>query len=223
MTNQNESQEFSTSAVDKSSAFIEKNKKILIGVVAALIIIVAGVLAYNEYIAKPNEEKASYLLSKGQNYFAAGNYEVALNGDKSDFKGFLDVANKYSSTDAGNLAKLYAGLCYAKKGDAKNAIKYIEDFSRKGDAMITPAAIAALGNCYAKENQPDKAVSLLTEAAKKADNNSLSPIFLLQAGEILESQNKADEALKLYQEIKTKYCMSSHAQMIDKYIQRASK
>ena len=29
------------------------------------------------------------------------------------FSGFIKLANDYSSTDAGNLANLYAGLCYA--------------------------------------------------------------------------------------------------------------
>ena len=36
-------------------------------------------------------------------------------------------------------------------------------------------------------------------------NNSLSPAFLIKAGEILESQNKKAEALSIYQDIKKKY------------------
>lgn len=43
----------------------------------------------------------------------------------------------------------------------------------------------------------DKAVEHLKKAASMADNNSLSPTFLIQAGEILESQGKKDEALKV--------------------------
>jgi tetratricopeptide (TPR) repeat protein len=89
--------------------------------------------------------------------------------------------------------------------------------------MISPAAVAALGNCYAKAGDIDKAVSLLKEAAEKADNNTLSPLFLIQAGELLESQNKVDEALKLYQTAKDKYPVNAEAQQIDKYIQHATK
>ena len=53
---------------------------------------------------------------------------------------------------------------------------------------------------------------------------SISPTFLLQAGKLLESQNKKDEALKLYQDIKKKYVNSSLVQSseIDKYIERVS-
>ena len=88
--------------------------------------------------------------------------------------------------------------------------------------MISPAAEGALGNAYANLNQLDKAVDHLKKAAKMADNNSLSPTFLIQAGEILESQGKKAEALELYKEVKEKYFNSMQYQSIDKYIERAS-
>lgn len=95
--------------------------------------------------------------------------------------------------------------------------------------MISPSAVAALGNAYAHVKQLDKAVEYLKKAASMADseaadntNNSISPIFLLQAGEILESQGKKSEALQIYQDIKTKYLNSAVSQDIDKYIERVS-
>ena len=98
--------------------------------------------------------------------------------------------------------------------------------------MVSPAAIEALGNAYAHVGQIDKAISTLKNAASKVDskadnstNNSLSPTFLLQAGELLESQNKTDEANKIYQDIKKKYVNSALVQSndIDKYIERTTK
>lgn len=53
-------------------------------------------------------------------------------------------------------------------------------------------------------------------------NNSISPTFLIQAGDILESQGKKDEALKIYQDIKKKYVNSAVYGQIDKYIERVS-
>ena len=61
------------------------------------------------------------------------------------------------------------------------------------DQMVAPAMIGAMGNCYAQPGQLDKAASMLLKAANAADNNSLSPIYLLQAGEILVKQGKYDE------------------------------
>jgi tetratricopeptide (TPR) repeat protein len=209
--------------LNKSEALILKYKNIIIAAVAALVIIVSGVSLYKTHVSKPAEEKASTILAKGQELYQADQFELALNGDSTGYAGFLKIASEYSSTDAGNLANLYAGLCYAGLEKWQEAVQYLEKFSGKDDQMITPAAIGALGNAYAHLEQYDKAVSTLVKAAEKADNNSLSPTFLIQAGQILESQNKKAEALKLYKQIKEKYFQSAQYQIIDEYIERASK
>ena len=209
--------------LNKSEAFFLKYKKAIIYGVLAVIVVIAGVIVYNQYVAAPREDKASTALAKGQEYFQQDLYEKALNGDGAGYAGFVKVAADYSSTEAGNLANLYAGLCYAGLGKWNEAAKYLEEFDTQDDQMISPAAEGALGNAYAHINQLDKAVTHLKNAAKNADNNSLSPTFLIQAGEILESQCKADEALELYKQVKEKYVYSMQSQTIDKYIERASK
>ena len=209
--------------LNKSEAFFLKYKKAIIYGVLAVIVVIAGVIVYKQYVSAPREDKASTALAKGQEYFQQDLYEKALNGDGAGYAGFVKVASDYSSTEAGNLANLYAGLCYAGLGKWNEAAKYLEEFDTEDDQMISPAAEGALGNAYAHLNQLDKAVSHLKNAAKNADNNSLSPTFLIQAGEILESQGKAAEALELYKEIKEKYVYSMQYQTIDKYIERATK
>ena len=209
-------------SLNNSQAFFLKYKKAITIAVAAIVVIVAGVILYINYVAGPREDKASTVLAKGQEYFDAGSVDKALNGDGAGYPGFVKISSDYSSTDAGNLANLYAGLCYAQLEKWQDAVKYLDQFSSGKDEMISPAAEAALGNAYAHVNQLDKAVEYLKKAAKDADNNSLSPTFLIQAGEILESQGKKDEALELYKEIKQKYFNSMQYQEIDKYIERAS-
>jgi tetratricopeptide (TPR) repeat protein len=209
-------------SLSKSEAFFDKYRKAIIYGIIALFVIIAAVILYHNYVAVPRAEKASTTLAKGQEYFGAGAFDKALNGDGAGFEGFIKIADDYSSTDAGNLANLYAGLCYAQLGKYQDAAKYLENFDEKDDQMISPAAEGALGNVYAHLNQLDKAVSMLKKAASDADNNSLSPTFLIQAGEILESQGKSSDALELYKEIKSKYPNSMQFQEIDKYIERAS-
>ena len=208
--------------LNKSEAFFLKYKKAIIYGVLGVIVVIAGVIVYNQYVSAPREDKASTALAKGQEYFQQDLYEKALNGDGAGYAGFVKVAADYSSTEAGNLANLYAGLCYAGLGKWNEAAKYLEEFDTQDDQMISPAAEGALGNAYAHINQLDKAVTHLKNAAKNADNNSLSPTFLIQAGEILESQGKAAEALELYKQVKEKYFYSTPSQTIDKYIERAS-
>ncbi len=212
----------------KETVFL-KNKKIIIGAIVAVIVIIGGYLMYKTYYAAPRAEEASTALAKGQDYFANQQFDKALNGDGAGYKGFKAITSDYSGTDAANLANLYAGLCLANLDKWNDAVKYLESYSPADDEMISPAAVAALGNAYAHVKQLDKAVDALKKAAKMADseatddaNNSLSPTFLIQAAEILESQNKNDEALQIYQDIKKKYVNSAASQDIDKYIERVS-
>lgn len=231
MANKTEQVLESTENINNREAFFMKYKKAILIAVAAIIVVIAGVFLYISQISGPREEKASTALSKGQTYFNNEMFEQAVNGDGAGFVGFAKLADEYSGTKAGNLANLYAGLCYANLGKWAEAQKSLDAFSTEDDQMISPASQAALGDAYAHLNQLDKAVDAFKKAADMADskaednaNNSLSPIFLIKAGEVLESQGKKDEALKIYQDIKKKYVNSMLVQSaeIDKYIERAS-
>ena len=207
-------------ALTQSEAFLIKYKNAIIGGVVAVIIIVAGFIMYKNLYAEPREEKAQAALFKGQEYFEQDAFEQALNGDSIGYTGFLKVADDYSGTKAANLAKAYAGICYAQLGKYEEAVKMLDSFNGK-DKMVAPAILGAAGNCYAQLGQLDKAASTLLSAADKADNNTLSPIFLIQAGEILVKQGKYDDAVNAYTKIKDKYFQSYQAMDIDKYIEQA--
>lgn len=232
MTNIKEQGALDNGALMKSEAFAMKYRKAIIIAVAAIIIAVVGGFLYKAYVAQPREEKASTALAKGQEYFDAEQFDKALKGDGAGYAGLLNIIRDYSSTDAANLANLYAGLCYANLNKWDDAVKYLDAYSPADDAMVSPAAIAALGNAYAHVNQLDKAIDNLEKAAEMADkqakdgvNNSIAPTFYLQAGILLESQGKKDKALELYQKIKANYVNAQlvQSQEIDKYIERASR
>ena len=162
-------------------------------------------------------------IAKSQTAFAQDQFEQALNGDGANDLGFLKVIDKYSGTKTANLAKLYAAICYANTDKVAEAIKMFEDFDARDDQMVSPAALAALGNCYVKNGDSQKGAETLVKAAQKADNDAVSPLALRQAGEIYESLNQPEKALELYQQIKDKYFRSPLAGEIDKYIERVSK
>jgi tetratricopeptide (TPR) repeat protein len=208
-------------ALSLSEAYLIKNKKGIIGGIVAVIIIIAAFFAYKYLYLAPREEKAETAIFKGEEYFGQDAYEAALNGDSIGYKGFIKIANEFSGTKTANLAKAYAGICYAQLGKYSEAQKYLSDFDGD-DQMVSPAILGALGNCYAQLNQLDKAVSTLQDAAKKADNNTLSPVYLLQAGLIMEQQGKYADAITTYTSIKDKYFNSYQAMDIDKYIERAT-
>lgn len=235
MSNQKNTQALDVNeTLAKSGAFFIKYKKQVITAIVAVVVIVGGSFAYVYGYSKPREEKAQECLGiVMQQYVMAQDYEHALKGEGKTL-GLAKIADKYSSTDAGNLAKYEAGLCSYQLGKTKDAIKYLEDFDTKGDATISAQALSALANAYATDKQLDKAVETFKKAAKATDVPALCAQALFDAGLILESQNKKDDALKLYQDIKAQYpsaplCARQQQNgvildaIIDKYIERLSK
>ena len=206
-------------ALSKSEQFFENNKKTIFSCLIAIIVIIAGGMLYNAKVAQPRQLRAAEAIFPGETYFLQGDYNTALKGDAYGFDGFEALSTQYKSTKACKLANLYAGLCYVQLGDKETAQKYLAKFDGK-DQMVSPSALGALANCYASSGQYDKAISTFEKAAKKADNNLLSPYFYFQAGLIYESQDKPAKALKTYKMIKANYPESIEAQDIDKYIAR---
>lgn len=221
--------------IAQSEAFFIKHKKNIITAVVAFVVIVGGCFAAKYLYLDPREDKAQALLAEGEQYFLSGDYKKALEGDGKTFPGYVKLANEYSLTNAANVANVYAGISYAKSNQTKQAIACLEKFKPKDDKTVTPAALGALADCYAADKQVDKAIETFKKAAQAADNISFSPVYLLNAGLLLESQKKNEEALQIYQEIKTKYPASylsspvqpqtgtTSAPEIDKYIERVSK
>ncbi len=215
--------------LNKSEAFLTKNKRLIITLLIVLVAAIAAIIAWNHYSDSRNE-KASTALSHSQELFAQQNFDKALKGDSLGTPGFIEIASQYGSTKAGNLANYYAGLCYAKQDKWEEAVKYLEAFSPKGDLLVSPLAVMALGDAYSNTNQDDKAISSYKKAASMADkaaksgtNNTVTPVALKKAAMILMKQKKNDEALELMKEIKEKYLGSPAQQDIDKYIEYLTK
>ncbi len=235
MSNQKTNQTLDVNdALAQSEAFVIKYKKQIIAAAVAVVVVVGGFIAYIYGYSKPREDKAQELLGVVmQKYVMQQDFEKALKGEGKTM-GLAKIAETYSSTDAGNLAAYEAGLCYYQLGKNADAIKYLEKFSPKGDNTISAQALYALANCYANAKQLDKSVDTFKKAAKATNVPALAAEYLFQAATILQSQNKNDEALKIYQDIKASYpsapiCSRQQQNgvvmdaIIDKYIERLSK
>ena len=90
------------------------------------------------------------------------------------------------------------------------------------DIADEPGTYLRTARCleFKEKKVQEKAIKTLLKAAKTADNASLTPTFLIQAGELYEAEGKPEKALELYMEIKNEYVNSMAYQEIDKYIER---
>ena len=150
--------------------------------------------------------------------FNAGSFKEALDGDGANL-GFIAIAEEYSSTKSGNLANAYAGLCLAQLERYEEAIPYLKSFDGD-DQMVGPAVLGTLGNCLAQTGDINGAISKFIDAAEAADNNTISPYYLMQAALMYEQESNSNKALKLYEQITADYPTSLQAVDIEKYINR---
>lgn len=207
--------------VSRSEQFIENHSKKIIYGIIAIAVVVAAVLGIKHGYLIPQQKKANAAMFKGEQYFAKDSFALALNGNGTDYPGFEAIIDQYGSTDAGNLAKAYAGICYFKTGETQKALDLLKSFSGK-DQMISPAITGLIGDCYVNLGNVKEGISYFEKAAKEADNDVVSPVYLKKAGIAYESLNDYPNAVKAYTAIKEKYYASMEASDIDKYITRAS-
>ena len=208
------------SALGKSEAFIENNiKQLAIGVLI-IAVIVAGIVIFRTQYQAPREARAQEQIFRGEAYFAADSFRVALDGNGVDYIGFKSIIKQYGMTNTANLAKAYAGASYYHLGEYKTALDYLKGFKAK-DNLIAPAFVGLTGDCYIELGDVNKAISYFEKAAKQANNDIVSPVFLKKAAIAYESQGKYDKAIAHYNTIKEKYHRSNEAFDIERYIYRA--
>lgn len=204
--------------INKSEEYIKKNRKSIIAIVVALLVVIGGIVAYNNLYKKPRIVNAQEAVFKAEQHFGMDEFELALNGNGSDVLGFLQVIDQYKGTPAANLANAYAGICYARLGQPEKAIEYLKKFKAK-DIMLSPSVHGAIGDCYVELDKPAEAVRFFEEAAKMADNDLLSPIYLKKAGIAYEAMGDVEKAKQSYQMIIDKYYSSAEYPEAQKMLQ----
>jgi len=205
-------------AFSKTEQFIEKNQKIILIVVGAIILVVLGYFGFKRLYLAPREKEAQSQMFMAEKYFEMDSLTKALKGD-GNYLGFLDIIDQYKFTKSANLSHYYAGICYLKKGEFQNALDQLNDFS-SGDELVAPMAIGAMGDACMELNNTDKAIEYYLKAADKRKNDLTSPMFLKKAGMAYELAGKNDLALKTYMRIKTEFARTNEGHDIDKYIAR---
>ena len=203
-------------ALTGAGKWIEENASLISWVVAGVAVVVLACIAINQYVFKPKALEASNENAKAVVYFMAGDFEKALNGDDAECIGFEAIADEYSWYQEGELAALYAGICYYEMGKYTEAAEYLAKFSAN-DLTIDPAANQLLGDAFVELEDYAKAAKAY-KAAAASKNELIAPMSLKKLGILYLAQEQKEEAKKAFETIKNDYPTSSEAQDIDKYI-----
>lgn len=208
-------------STQSATDFWTKYKNLIIGILAAIILVVGGWLLYKNLIVKPKEERAAEAIFKAEEYFRNDSLTLALNGDGQN-KGFLNIIKNFEGTKAANLSHFYAGVIYLKTNNFNNAVKYLKNFSTDSK-QIQMIAYGRLADAYSEQGKKDDAVNNYKKAGSYfSEDETNSSEFLFRAGYLLESMGKNKEAVDVYKEIKQKFPKTEKGFSIDKYIYRLS-
>ena len=200
--------------VSATEQFFNENKKTIWGVVAAVLVIGLGVLAYSKFVYQPKCVEAMQQSYPAEMSFQAGEYELALNGDGNNL-GFADIIADYGSK-AGKAVYLYAGICELQLGNNEEALSYLKKYNGK-EPILAARAKACEGDAYVALGDYEAAVRSYKAAVNRADN-IFAAAYLLKEGSALEALDRKEEALACYKTIEDKYPQSLEAYDIAKYI-----
>lgn len=201
----------------RSENFYERNQKIIVGGVLAIVILVIGYLAYSNLYQKPREQEATNAIYVAEQQFERDSFENALLSPGAGNMGLLDIIDEYSGTKTANLAMYYAGISYLKLGKYDAAISYLKDFKARG--KLTPITKnGALGDAYSELEEYDQAIEYYKKATNSGDNSYLTPYYLKKLGMLYEKEGRYEEALAAYQRIAENYPQSSDGFNIKKFI-----
>ncbi len=195
-------------------AFSQRNRNILLGVLAAVVLVVGGLVGFNYYKGIKDQEAQSVLFPAVY-HFESDSLNKALKGDGAN-EGLLDVADQYGMTKAGNLAKFYAGTAYLKQGKFDEAIEYLKDFE-SSDFLVQARAYALLGDAYMEKNQLGEAVNYYEKAAEYKPNEYFTPAYLMKLALAQELNKNNEAAIQTYEKVLKNYPASAEAINAKKY------
>ena len=154
-----------------------------------------------------------------ERHFFSLQYPFFNSSNDCEYPGFEKVISQYGSTEAGELAKFYAGSIHVKKGNFDKAISYLKDFDTDAP-QIQARAYKLLGDAYAEKGNGREGLENYKKAARHFEDDDMAAsesLFLAAylADKVLNDKN---QAIELYKEIKTKYGQTQWAFEAEKYL-----
>lgn len=149
---------------------VANNKKIIYWALGIIVAIAACCAAYI-WLYKVPQTKNSQNAYDQVEAKAMGNDSIAA-------VEYAKVADKYSSTDAGNLAALQAAVSYYHLGKYNETVKYLDKFNSKDDLMQAQAEVL-LGDANVNLKKYDDAINAYNAALRlESGNEQVAPVVL---------------------------------------------
>ena len=204
----------------KKGSFLQENNKSLLFIAGAVVLLILVYLWYQGVYLKGRAEEAAGKMFKAEQYVGVDSLSTKALKGGSGYPGLEQIAEEYDNTKSANLANLYLGGIYLRKGEYKQAVESLSKYSATGSPVADPLALGLLGDAYSELKDYKQAATYYKKASDKASKFT-SPMFLKKLGLVNETLKDFNAAVDAYTKIKTQYPESAEAQLVDAYIARA--
>jgi len=204
----------------KKGSFLQENNKSLLFIAGAVVVLIAVYFWYQNIYLKGRAEEAASKMFRSEQFIGVDSLSNKAIKGEGGYPGLEKIAEEYDNTKSANLANLYLGGIYLRKGEYKKAVESLSKYSATGSPVADPLALGLLGDAYSELKDYKQASTYYKKAADKASKFT-SPMFLKKLGLINENLKDFQGAVDAYTKIKTQYPESQEAQLIEGYIARA--
>lgn len=148
--------------------------------------------------------------------------EITYVDEKNKFgdaaKKFTDLANRYSRTRPGQLARYYAGLSLERLGKYNEAENDLKSLESSRDESLSALARFKLAQVYDEAGQGPQAVQLYQQLADKPSLFVPKAVVLLALADHYSGSDPA-QAAKIYNQVKSEFPDTQAAQQADERLQ----
>ena len=116
-------------------------------------------------------------------------------------KQFQAIADNYSQTHTGKMARYFVGVTAAQLGDNTTAERNLQEAAGSSDSQLASLGKIALASVYASQNKDAQAIDLYKQLIDKPSELISKVAAQLELATFYESRQKPDEAKKIYEQI----------------------
>lgn len=182
-------------------------------VVGVIAVVVLAVLAYQNFVAAPNNEASKAEIADMIMFLENDSTQAAI--AEAEY-----IEGEYDGYKGGEVAQYSLGNLYFEQGEYELALEELEKVDID-DTYLMTLAIGTQGDCYSELGDFEKAVEMYVKAAERRENEVTTPMFYFKAGLNAEEAGDFESAAKFYKKIKENYLSFSSQKGIDKYHTRA--
>jgi predicted negative regulator of RcsB-dependent stress response len=161
---------------------------------AAVLVIAAGLVAWNSLAARQTEQAAGVRLNSARLAFESRNYPLAASE-------LSQIVENYSGTRAAHEAHILLARVRLQQGQAQQAIELLKRYAPNADAAFRAQAFGLLGAAYENVGHPKEAAEAYQQAADAAQLPFLSAQFLADAGRAWVAAGDSAKAVQAYRTI----------------------